>query len=170
MAVAWRPPAAEPEPARFSAAAAGVAALAQHLAEPEVWAEQAAARQPEESAAQRAAAVLAEVAASDAQAEQPRAAARDAAEEPRPEAEVWDAAVVLRQEEATPAGAEAVARRREARDEVEVLPRAAPGAQGVVHPLADPSVFHRDQAPPWPAPSLAVLFANAMERMRIASL
>jgi hypothetical protein len=157
---ALRQPAAEQELARSSAEAA---AVAQRLAEPEALVAQAAARQPEESAGQDVASVRA-AAASDAQVGLLRAA-QNVAGVPRPEAEARVATVLLR--EAAPAGLEV--RQREARDAAGVLPRAAPGVRAAARPSAEPWVCHRDQAPPWPALSPAVLFARAMERLRIAS-
>jgi hypothetical protein len=82
----------------------------------------------------------------------PQQAGRDAAEEPRQAAEAWGAAAVLLGE------ARAVA----------VLLRAVPDAQAAL-PSAVPWAFRRDQVPPWPAPSPAVRFARATERLRIAS-
>jgi hypothetical protein len=51
---------------------------------------------------------------------------------------------------------------------VAVLLRAVPDAQAAL-PSAVPWAFRRDQVPPWPAPSPAVRFARATERLRIAS-
>jgi hypothetical protein len=176
---------AEAVPAQSFAEAAGQAQRSAepevpHSAEPEVSAGQAAARLPEESAARHAAAVPLRVAGHAGVAPE---AAQDAAEEPRPEAAAWvavavprleaaaarGAAGVLQPEAAVPAGVAEVVRRAAAQDAAEVLRRAAPGARAAARPAVAPSVFHRDPALPWPAPSPAARFAHAMERLQIAS-
>ena len=171
---------AEAVPAHFFAEAAAQAQRSvelevQHLAEPEVLAGQAVAPLPEESAARDAAAEPPWAAGHAGVAQE---AAQDAGEEPRPEAAAWVAAAVPRLGAAAARGAAGVlqpgaaaqvgvaevARQPAARDAAEVPRPAAPGVRvrARARPSAVLSVFRRDQALPWPAPSPAAGFARAM--------
>jgi hypothetical protein len=177
LMVALRPPvvgAAEFESAESRQAAvclprmAVSATQARRSAESVASVGQAAALQPEESAAQDAVAVLPRVAGYAGVAP---VAAQDAAEAPRQEVEAWVGAAAPRPEAVARVGAAALQPEAAGRDAAEEVARrrVAPGEQVVALPSAAPWVFHRDQAPPWPARSPAAPFARARQWLRIAS-
>jgi hypothetical protein len=94
-------------------------------------------------------------------------AARDAAGVPQQAAEVSVGEAVPQPEAAVWAGAEVVAR-LPAAEAPDVVRRRAVRRRAAL-PSAVPLVFRRDQAPPWPAPQPAAMFARAKQRWRIAS-
>jgi hypothetical protein len=92
----------------------------------------------------------------------------------------WDAteeqqqAAAARVGAAVPRQVAAAVQQREARGAAVALLRGAvPDVRAVQRraalPSAVPWVFHRGQAPPWPAPQPAAQLAHAMERARIAT-
>jgi hypothetical protein len=131
------------------------------LAQPEASVAQAVVLLPEEPVALDARVVLplaehAAVAPKEAQlaaaVEQGEAVAPGAAEEPRREAAVRVEAAAQQPEAVVRAVAAEVARRQEARDAAGVRQREVRDARAAALLSAAPWVFHRAQAPPWPAP------------------